>query len=330
MKRAWDRESLIQTLRGYWLNQVLLTAVELDIFTLLDGKRLTAQVLSEKLNFDEGATEIFLNALAAQGLLEKNEGMFCTPEDIAEYLSAKRPDTMLGYAQHLAHVSHRWHRLTETVRGETRDVPQISEWDERSMLSFIEAMHVIAREKAPRIVAALDLKGVRKVLDVGGASGTYTIAFLKASPEIIVTLFDLPPVVEMARERLSKCRLLNRVLLVPGDFYIDPLPPGHDFAWLSAITHQNSLKQNRELFKKVYEALNPDGRIVIRDYVMEENRIDPPSGALFAVNMLVNTEGGGTYTFKEFRETLEAAGFEGVHKLELCEEMDCLIEARRV
>jgi len=97
----------------------------------------------------------------------------------------------------------------------------------------------------------------------------------------------------------------------------DPLPPGADLAWVSAIVHQNSRKQNRQLFAKAFHALVPTGRIVIRDILMHPARTHPVAGALFAVNMLVATEGGGTYTFEELREDLEAAGFVGpavVHK----------------
>ena len=87
------------------------------------------------------------------------------------------------------------------------------------------------------------------------------------------------------------------------------LPAGADLAWVSAIVHQNSRAQNRALFAKVFAALAPGGRIAIRDILMEEDRTRPVAGALFAVNMLVATEGGGTFTFAELREDLEAAGF---------------------
>ena len=86
------------------------------------------------------------------------------------------------------------------------------------------------------------------------------------------------------------------------------LPGGADFAWVSAICHQHSRQHNRELFAKVYQALVPGGRIAIRDIVMEPCRTQPRDGALFAINMLVNTETGGTFTFEEYAEDLRAAG----------------------
>jgi predicted O-methyltransferase YrrM len=146
-------------------------------------------------------------------------------------------------------------------------------------------------------------------LDIGGASGTWTIAFLRACPSAQATLFDLPHVIAMARQRLSAAGLEKRVRLVPGNFTLDALPRGADLAWVSAIVHQNSRVQNRALFAKVLAALVPGGRIAIRDILMEEDRTRPVAGALFAINMLVATEGGSTFTFAELRKDLEAAGF---------------------
>jgi SAM-dependent methyltransferase len=148
-----------------------------------------------------------------------------------------------------------------------------------------------------------------RLLDIGGGSGTWTIAFLRACPSATAVLFDLPPVIPMADRRLKAAGLRDRVQLVPGDFTAEPLPSGADLAWVSAIVHQNSRAWNRELFARIFSALVPGGRIAIRDMLMDEARTGPPAGALFAVNMLVGTEGGGTFTFRELREDLEAAGF---------------------
>ena len=90
---------------------------------------------------------------------------------------------------------------------------------------------------------------------------------------------------------------------------MDDLPKGADLAWVSAILHQDGREQNRRLLAKVYAALAPGGRVAIRDVVMKPSRVEPPLGALFAVNMLVATETGGTFTFEELAEDLQSAGF---------------------
>ena len=188
-------------------------------------------------------------------------------------------------------------------------------------------MHVVGTPMAQKIVKAIQPGSARNMIDVGGASGTYTIAFLKAASEMKATLFDRPEVIQIARERLAGEGMLDRVHLVAGDFYEDELPGGHDLALLSAIIHQNSPMRNVELFRKVLRAILPGGRLIIRDHVMEPGRTEPKDGTIFAVNMLVNTAGGSTYTFDEIRGWLEEAGFVNVSFLKVGQHMDALVEA---
>jgi 3-hydroxy-5-methyl-1-naphthoate 3-O-methyltransferase len=114
---------------------------------------------------------------------------------------------------------------------------------------------------------------------------------------------------------------------VPGDFYQDELPPGHDLAFVSAIIHQNSPEQNQDLFHKLFRSLSRGGRILIRDHVMDPDRIRPKEGAIFAVNMLLGTPGGSTYTFEEIKTGLSQAGFTSIHLLKKGDHMDALVEA---
>ena len=109
----------------------------------------------------------------------------------------------------------------------------------------------------------------------------------------------------------------------------DTLPAGADLAWVSAIAHQNSRVQNQHLFANVFQALHPGGRIAIRDLVMDPDRTRPVAGALFALNMLVATPGGGTYTLAEFDEDLRTAGFDGVKLVRQDQTMNSVVLATR-
>ena len=140
-------------------------------------------------------------------------------------------------------------------------------------------------------------------------------------------VFDLPEVVPLAERRLRQESLLERATIAAGDFYSDELPVGCDLALLSAIIHQNSPEQNLELYRKVHRALAPNGVLLIRDHIMNEGRTEPADGALFALNMLVCTDGGDTYTFAETEEALLQAGFRSVKRLRYGEAMDSLVEA---
>ena len=175
--------------------------------------------------------------------------------------------------------------------------------------AFIAAMHTYSGPVADELVARLGPPEFTHLLDVGGASGTWTLAFLRAVPGIKATIFDLPDAIGQARDRLAGTEFADRVALVPGDFYVDDLPGGADFAWVSAIVHQHSRQHNRALFAKVFAALEPGGRIAVRDVVMGPSRTKPVEGALFAINMLAHTDTGGTFTFDELAEDLQAARF---------------------
>ncbi len=323
-------ESILEQARGFQGGQALLAAAELGVFEALGDAAKTADELTDALGTDPRATEVLLNALAATGLLIKTGEAFSMPAELVPLLSATDASSVLPMVVHTAGCAHRWDRLADVVRT-GRPASDLGGMlgDEAQRRAFIQAMHVAGRGMADRIVAVLDPGRFRRALDVGGASGTYTIALLRAVPDMRVTLFDLPPVIEMARERLEAEGLLDRVDLASGDFHKGPLPGGHDMVLLSAIIHQNSSEQNRQLYRKCLSALDAGGTIVIRDIIMDESHTRPPGGALFAINMLACTEAGGTYSLSEIRADLESVGFVDVELVRQGTWMDGLVVARR-
>ncbi|UCG39160.1 MAG: methyltransferase domain-containing protein [bacterium] len=325
MKKELSAEAIQHLARGFSRSRVLLTGVELDLFTLLAGEPLSAAEVTSRLALDLRATTILLDALGAMGLLEKRDGLYATHPEVAGLLTEGSGESVLPGLRHSAHLWHTWSQLTDIVRkGGPARRPEAG-GDERTE-AFIGAMHVRALRDAPSVVEAVSPGPARALIDVGGGSGSYTIAFLRAVPGMRATLFDLPEVVEMARRRMEEEGLADRVTLAAGDYHEDELPPGHDLAFLSAIIHQNSHEENTALYRKVHGALTTGGRVVVRDYVMEPERTGPASGALFAVNMLVNTRGGNSYTFEEIREGLQAAGFREVRQIRDAE-MSSMVQA---
>ncbi len=321
-------EELLRLANNFMESRVLLSAAELNLFTVLNSGPLSAREVAARINANLRALMILLDALSAMGLLSKQDDTYQCTNPASSFLSAAVPNSVLPMVRHAAHLWKRWGNLTDVVEGTltSKDGDRLSRSPEE-LRAFIEAMHVIAAPRAQEIVAASNPGSSKALLDVGGASGTYTIAFLRTIPEMKATLFDKPEVIEMARERLGKEGMLDRVTPVPGDFYRDELPAGNDLAFVSAIIHQNSPKQNLDLFTKVFRSLNRGGRILIRDHVMEPDRICPKEGAIFAINMLLGTPGGRTYTFEEIKTGLSQAGFTAICLLKKGEHMDALVEA---
>jgi hypothetical protein len=326
MAREFTAESIFGIARGFMECRLLLTSVELNLFSLVASNPLSAEEIAGKVKGDLRATTILLDALSALGFLEKKDNRYQTVPSLVPLLSDSEPTSILPGLQHSAHLWQTWSQLTDIVQRGGPAKRSDTVFADGRLTAFIGAMHVGAAGAAEGIVAAVAPGPAKALIDIGGGSGTYSVAFLKASSEMRATLFDLPPVVEMARKRFTKEGLLERVSLVPGDFYKDALPSGHDLALLSAIIHQNSPGQNLALYQNIFQALDSGGRIIIRDHVMEPDRTKPVSGAIFAVNMLVNTTGGGTYTFGEIKEGLTRAKFERV-KLLQTQGMFSLVEA---
>jgi len=324
------KEDIMAEGRGFMRSRIILTAAELDLFTVIEDSSPTAEGIAGRLGLDRKALERVLDCLVTFGLLAKEEGVYSLTEKSACY-SSKHPFSILPMLRHMNDLWPSWSDLTEIVKkGQgIQQIPAGSAEDMEIRRAFIGAMHAVGRTLSEEIAGSLELSGFRKLLDIGGGSGTYTIAFLRRNPQLKAILFDLQNVIPMAKERIAAEGLLDRVELAAGDFYSDDLPAGCDLALLSAIIHQNNLQQNLELYRKAYLALDPGGMLLIRDHIMDEQRTWPPEGALFAINMLVRTHGGDTYSYNEVEQDLREAGFIDIRLMRTGERMDCVVGARK-
>ena len=320
---------VMESIRSFMKSRVILSGAELDLFTLIDQGFETAESLAKETGTDRRALTRLLDAIVTYGLLAKESNRYHLTET-GGFLSAAHPQTVLPMVMHMNQLWDKWSRLTDLViKGGNPLETSPSQRDEKTMKAFIGAMHVVGRELSREIAAELDLSPYTRLLDIGGASGTYTIAFLEKIPDLRAVLFDLPQVLPIAEEKIAEAGMSERVDLFAGDFYHDPLPPGCDLALLSAIIHQNSPAQNLELYKKIHRVLEPGGTLLIRDHIMEEDRVHPPAGAIFAINMLSVTQGGDTYTFAEVRDCLAESGFTDIRLIRQGERMDGIVTARK-
>jgi len=319
---------LIDEVAEFMQARIMLSAADLDLCTELDRSPRTAGQLAADLGLDERATTRVLDCLAVTGILAKETGRYRLTERGAP-LSSLHPESVLPMLRHMSCMWANWSQLTETLRRGANPAlaPVIGEKDRDVMLAFIGAMHVIGRGLSRQIAGELDLSGCRALLDIGGGSGTYTMAFLERNPDMRAVIFDFPGVLELARERIAGTPFAGRVSFSSGDFYRDELPAGCDLALLSAIIHQNSPQEHTDLFRKIHRALAPGGRLLIRDHIMDDERTSPPAGAFFAINMLVATPGGNTYTLAEVQAMLENAGFANAQLIKSGGRMDCIVQA---
>jgi cyclopropane fatty-acyl-phospholipid synthase-like methyltransferase len=182
-----------------------------------------------------------------------------------------------------------------------------------------------AKDRAPLVVRALGTAGVRRILDLGGGSGAYSIAFAKACPDVQCEILDVPEVVPLTAEYVSQAGVSAQVSLRTGDMLQDNFRSGYDIIMLNAICHMFSERQNRDIFRRSYQALAPGGRLVVQDFILNPDKTGPLHAALFSLNMLVATEAGASYSEFEYTQWMKAAGFTEVCRIKLPGPSDLIV-----
>jgi (2Fe-2S) ferredoxin/predicted O-methyltransferase YrrM len=310
-------DDLQQRIRAFQESRVILTALELDLFTAV-GEGATAPQLAGKIGANARAAEMLMNALVALGLLAKQDGTFRNTPVSARYFAEGSKDNARLALMHTAHLWRRWSTLTECVRaGTSVTYQERADRGEDWTQAFIAAMHRNASERAPLVVAAVGTEGIERMLDLGGGSGAYSIAFAKASERIHAEIVDLPAALPIAQGHIRKAGLADRIQTHEGDLRRGEFGSGYNLVFVSAICHMLSDKENRDLLKRCSAALAPMGRIVVQDFVLEADKTAPKMAALFALNMLVGTHAGSSYSEDEYAAWLRQAGFRDVRRIRL-------------
>ncbi len=329
------REDILGMVHEYQTIDVLMAACELDLFTFIlsRGKSPTVQELAMELELDNRALDALLSALIASGFLNKVEGRFHVVPDYEKILDSRSPDTVVPMIRHQACVMRSWSQLAWTVKSGI-PVPHTASINGSLVdyQSFIGAMNVIGRSMAQKVAAKMEEGGLLhfdRLLDLGGASGTYTLAFLERNPTARAIIFDLSIAIEEARHRLIGAPCSARIDLVEGDFYRDKFPDDIDFIWISAIIHQQDLNATKTMFQKSWQALRAGGRIAIRDIFFNSERTGPKKAALFNINMLVNTQKGRTYISQEVFQLLMETGFRNPRLAISSDDMSSVIVAEK-
>ena len=308
------KKELMDAVYGFRASRIILTAFEFGIFSKLGESSLDAAQLASASGTDPRACERLLNALCVLGLLKKAGGRFRNTKISRDHLVAGKPRFLAGLT-HSASQWQSWHTLSDAVRRGTSVMERhANRNDEKRRRGFIAAMHERARLQAPRIVKMLDLSSVRRCLDIGAGSGAYAMALSRAKKSLQALVFDLPEVLLLPREYVRRERLLKRIDFVPGDFNRGGFGSGYDLVLLSAIVHMNDAQQNRRLIARAAAALNRGGQLVVQDFIMGPDRTRPALGALFALNMLVATAHGDSYTAAEIGGWMRAAGLKKIKK----------------
>jgi SAM-dependent methyltransferase len=299
---------------GYWESSILFAGVKSGVFNILSSGFKSTGKISKTLKADERATEILLNALATLGFLIKRGNQYRNYLLTSRYLVDGKKDYRGNTLLHSLDMWNAWGSLSEVLYSgvPATDLVKKLGADQERVEHFICAMYEYAQEPSEIISRMVKPKTVKKFLDVGGGPGTYCFALLKKNPEIKATIVDLSLPLKIAKRLIKEKGLTKCIQLIEGDFLEVAFGNGYDLILMSHILHSNSLEDCELLINKGYHALQKGGKLLIHDFILNEDKVSPPSSAIFAVNMLVNTQKGRTYTEGEIKEWMKGARFKEI------------------
>jgi cyclopropane fatty-acyl-phospholipid synthase-like methyltransferase len=312
---------------GYRDSCILIAALKAGIFEALgDGRRTPAEVAADR-NLDTRAVDVVMCALAATGILLKEDGdRFTIDPGARPFLLAGGPETMVSIIGHNRSMLRSWVQLEE-VMWTGAPAPR-QERSAEEMEDFIRGMENVSRRSSEEVASKIDFSGARRLLDLGGGPGTAALTFARANPELKCVVFDLEGPEGIAAEQIRRADLTDRVTTQAGDFLTDEIGQDFDIVYISNIIHMLSPDQTLELLIKATGALAPGGRVLVKDFFLEDSRTGPPFAAQFSVNMLVVTRGGRSYTRGEMDRMFSEAGLV-VAKTWLVATHSLVLEARR-
>ncbi len=321
-KKQVTPERLMELSFAYAPPLIISAGVSNKVFdSLEDGAKTTRQIAQET-GASARALGILMNALVGLNLLKKDrqEQYSLTPESAA-FLLSKNPGTHAGFFGTIApQLISRWLRLSDIVR-EGRPAAAVNQETEGTKFfsQLVENIIPMSYPPAQKLGDHLKLpkaKNEIRVLDIGAGSGIWGIALAQKSPRVRVTAVDWAGMIPTTKRITQKFGVGARFNYIESDMLEANFGSGYDIATLGHILHSEGEERSRQLLKKTFRALKSGGTIAIAEWLVNDERTKPLPSLMFAVQMLVNTEKGDTFSFNEIKKWLEEAGFKKVRKLE--------------
>lgn len=308
---------LMELATSFWAFKTLAAAYELDLFTRLartDGT--SVEELAQELQVAERPAEMLLIGCTSLGLLDKHAGRYANSAMSEEYLVRGKPQHFGGLITMFDRRLYAgWDKLTQAIltnRPTTWDPDRerslFESADPEMLETFWEAMHAMSGFTARAMGDALDLSEFSSLLDIGSGSAAFDIELCGLYPGLRATAYDLAFVNEIASRNVGAADLAERIDTRDGDFFAEPMPPGHDLHLFSMVMHDWDEARDRELLRRSHAALADGGMVVICELLIDDDKTGPPSAALMSLNKLIETE-GRNYTSAEYCEWLSDEGF---------------------
>ncbi len=323
MNEPQDPSHILQVGFGFWASKVLLTAVELGLFTKLGERALTAEELGRELELHSRGLYDFFDALLALGFLERDgdgpAGRYRNTPDTAHFLDRRRAGYVGGILEMAnARLFRFWSDLgpalkTGLPQNEVKhsQKPMFEELyaDIDRLEQFMGAMSGISRGNFAALAEKYDFSKHATLLDVGGATGLLSRLVAQRHPKLRCTSFDLPQVAPIARKWIEHDGLSDRIHVAAGDFFNEPLPKA-DVVTMGMILHDWNLEKKKHLIRAAYDALPAGGAFIAVENLIDDARRENAFGLMMSLNMLIEFGDAFDFTGADFRGWCTEAGFQ--------------------
>ena len=312
----------MQLVWGYAPPLILEAAIRHGVFDVLDNGAKTVEGVEDATGASARGLTALMNALLGLELLTKDaQGRYALTPESAAFLVSTKPSFQGGMIIHCSEqLIPKWLRLNEIVAtGRPAEAVNQERQGGDFFHKFVEDIFPMSYGSAQKLAAALDLNGARQpigVLDLAAGSGVWGIALAQKSQYVHVTAVDWPEVIPVTRKTVARLGLMKRFQFVAGDLLAADFGRNHGVATLGHILHSEGEERSRALLRRTFEALDSGGTVAVAEFLVNDERTEPLAGLLFAVNMLVNTDNGDTYSFREISSWLGEAGFVNARSLE--------------
>lgn len=307
---------------GFWASKILLTAVNIGLFTRLGRGPADAKKLKLKLGLHERSTLDFLDSLVALGFINRKgkgwNAVYSNAEDTDLFLD-KNKSTYMGGILEMSNnrLYPFWNNLEEALKtGEPQNESKGGNKpffgaiynDDSKLREFVQAMGSVQVGNFFQFAREFDFSNYNTLCDIGGAGGHLATQVATNQPHMTCITFDLPEVTKIAQENIERMDFSPRVKAVAGDMFKDDFPKA-DVITMGNILHDWSLEERKQLIRKAYEALPEGGALVAIENIIDDDRRLNAFGLMMSLNMLIETQAGADFTGAEFEAWVQEAGF---------------------
>ena len=300
--------TIMQLASGFMAAKHLFAANELGLFGALADTPATLDALAARTGLTRRAARISADAMVALGLLEVQDGTYRNGEAAARFLAGPGPDDLRPFLRFWDKISYpAWTRLAEALAsGPPREIFELDDELQQVASAGIEAILAGPATALPQVV---DFGPHKRLLDIGGGTGSWSIAIAQRHQHISGAVLELPTAVELARSRVADAGLGQRITVITGDAMAGELPAGYDVFLLANLIHYWSAEQNQELLRRVRKAAQPGSALLLADFWTNPGHTEPLQAALMAGEFATHIRTGDVYSVEEVRGWLDHTGW---------------------